>query len=70
MHSASVVGQDVAGKFNQDQNGKGLSSTLEFLLTGGSIEALWQHEEFEARAICHQPIAMEMGSSSSSRMEC
>lgn len=37
MHNASDVGQDVAGEFNQDQIGKGCSSILEFILTGGSI---------------------------------
>lgn len=34
---ASDVRQDVAGKCNQDQTGKGLGSTPEFVLTGGSI---------------------------------
>lgn len=58
MHSASVVGQAMAGKYNQDQTGKG---PHEFTLTGGSIEVFWQHQQLEARDICQEPTAMESG---------
>lgn len=39
MHRASHVKQDGAGKYNQDQIGKELHFTSEFIITGGRTGA-------------------------------
>lgn len=65
MHKASHVEQDVAGKINQDQIGKGLHSTFEFIITGGRTGAF-----LATQTVCglrHLPGAyFKMGSCSSS----